>query len=97
LYSLGDYIGITGLEGEYERFLMGRKGIQYIMKDNMGRPVEYRNGAQDSIPISGLDMISSIDLDLQTYAEDIMKGKRGSVVAIEPETGEILAGEFAFL
>jgi penicillin-binding protein 2 len=39
LYSLGDYIGITGLEGEYERFLMGRKGIQYIMKDNMGRPV----------------------------------------------------------
>jgi penicillin-binding protein 2 len=92
LYSLGDYIGITGLEGEYERFLMGRKGIQYIMKDNMGRPVgPYRNGAQDSIPISGLDMISSIDLDLQTYAEDIMKGKRGSVVAIEPETGEILA------
>ncbi|MCO6461709.1 MAG: penicillin-binding protein 2 [Saprospiraceae bacterium] len=92
LYGLGDYIGITGLEGEYEHFLMGRKGIQYIMKDNMGRPVgPYRGGAQDSIPISGFDMVSSIDLDLQKYAEDIMKGKRGSVVAIEPKTGEILA------
>lgn len=92
LYGLGDYIGISGMEGQYERFLMGRKGIQYVMKDNLGRPVgPYRNGAQDSIPISGLDIISSIDLDLQEYAEKIMQGKRGSVVAIEPKTGEILA------
>lgn len=92
LYGLGDYIGISGMEGQYERFLMGRKGIQYVMKDNLGRPVgPYRNGAQDSIPVSGLDIISSIDLDLQEYAEKIMQGKRGSVVAIEPKTGEILA------
>ncbi len=92
LYGLGDYIGISGLEGYYERLLMGRKGIQYIMKDNMGRPVgPYRDGAQDSIPVSGLDLVSSIDLDLQQYAEKILQGKRGSVVAIEPQTGEILA------
>ena len=94
LYGLGDYIGISGMEGQYERLLMGRKGIQYIMKDNMGRPVgPYRNGAQDSIPVSGQDLISSIDLDLQQYAESIMQGKRGSVVAIEPQTGEILAAD----
>ena len=92
LYGLGDYVGISGLEGQYERFLMGKKGIQYVLKDNLGRPVgPYRDGTLDSISISGFDMISSIDLDLQAYAEDIMKGKRGSVVAIEPKTGEILA------
>jgi penicillin-binding protein 2 len=92
LYGLGDYIGISGLEGKYEKFLMGRKGIEYVLKDNLGRPVgPYRDGTLDSISISGFDMISSIDLDLQEYAEGIMQGKRGSVVAIEPKTGEILA------
>lgn len=91
VYKLGDYIGISGLEGQYEKFLMGKKGIQYIMKDNLGRSVgPYRNGTQDSISISGFDMITTIDLELQKYAEELLAGKRGSVVAIEPATGEIL-------
>lgn len=92
LYKLGDYIGITGLEGVYERMLMGSKGIQYIMKDNMGRNVgPYKGGDNDSLAVAGMDLITSIDLSLQEYAEQMMKGKRGSVVAIEPSTGEILA------
>ena len=91
-YKLGDYIGITGLEGVYENILAGQKGIKYIMKDNLGRPVgPYKGGANDSTAIAGLDMITSIDIELQKYAEELLKGKRGSLVAIEPTTGEILA------
>lgn len=92
LYKLGDYIGITGLEGVYEKALMGKKGVQYIMKDNLGRDVgPYKGGENDSLAVAGLDLTTTIDLDLQQYIEEIMKGKRGSVVAIQPATGEILA------
>ena len=91
-YKLGDYIGITGLEGVYENILAGRKGIKYIMKDNLGRAVgPYKGGQNDSAAIAGLDLITTIDLELQVYAEELLKGKRGSLVAIEPATGEILA------
>ena len=50
-----------------------------------------KDGAHDEMPIPGQDLVSSIDLELQQYGEALMKGKRGSIVAIEPETGEILA------
>ena len=91
VYKAGDYKGITGLEGQYERFLMGNKGISYIMKDTLGRPVgSYRHGELDSLPVAGLDLVASLDLETQAYAEELMQNKRGSVVAIEPSTGEIL-------
>ncbi len=91
-YEKRDYYGVSGLEATYEDFLRGSKGMEYQLKDNFGRKVgSYESGSLDSTAISGLDLISSIDIDLQAYAEELMQDKIGSVVAIEPETGEILA------
>ncbi|MBK8388289.1 MAG: penicillin-binding protein 2 [Saprospiraceae bacterium] len=92
LYSMGDYIGKTGLEKMYERELGGVKGVSYILKDNLGRKVgSFDNGRLDSASIAGLDIESTLDLELQAYAEKLFANKRGSLVAIEPSTGEILA------
>jgi penicillin-binding protein 2 len=92
VYIPGDFIGKTGLEIAYETELSGRKGINYILKDNLGRQVgSYDNGRLDSMAIPGEDMKISIDLDLQAYADSLMMNKRGGLVAIEPSTGEILA------
>lgn len=91
-YVLGDYIGASGLEQAYEKELRGRKGINFVLKDNLGRDVgKFQDGKRDTIPKSGLDLISSIDIDLQAYAETLMVNKIGAIVAIEPKTGEILA------
>lgn len=91
-YVLGDYIGATGLEKFYEKELRGKKGCEYVLKDNLGRNVgSFAEGAKDTLPQAGLDLITTIDIDLQAYAEELMKNKIGGVVAIEPKTGEILA------
>ena len=91
-YISGDYIGKTGLELAYERELAGKKGVNYILKDNLGREVgAYDNGKLDSSAVPGEDIIISIDLALQQYADSLMMNKRGALVAIEPSTGEILA------
>ncbi|MBK7008629.1 MAG: penicillin-binding protein 2 [Saprospiraceae bacterium] len=91
-YSLGDYIGISGLEKGMEKKLKGKKGISYVLKDNLGRQVGlFDNGRLDSMALSGFDMMSGLDLELQEYGEALMKGRRGAIVAIEPSTGEILA------
>lgn len=91
-YVRGDYIGASGLELAYEEDLRGSKGIQNVMKDNLGRVVgPYKNGLDDSLATSGLDLISGIDLDVQAYGELLMQNKTGSIVAIEPSSGEILA------
>jgi penicillin-binding protein 2 len=91
-YVLGDYIGASGLEQAYEKELKGVKGSKYVLKDNMGRDVgSFQNGKRDTLPVSGLDLISTVDIELQAYAESLMVNKKGAVVAIEPKTGEILA------
>ncbi len=91
-YALGDYIGASGLELAYEQELKGKKGVNYLLKDNLGRVVDkYKDGALDSAAVSGTDIISSIDIELQQYGEELMANKTGSIVAIEPSTGEILA------
>lgn len=91
-YSLGDYIGITGLEKMYEEQLKGTKGAEFILKDNLGREVSsLADGSMDSLALEGQDIVSTIDLDFQAYGEMFLKNKRGSIVAIEPQTGEILA------
>ena len=91
-YSSGDYIGRSGLERTYEYALKGTKGVGYILKDNLGRNVEsYDGGSLDSSAVSGSDIISTLDLDLQAYGEELMRNKMGSIVAIEPSTGEVLA------
>ncbi|MDF1696934.1 MAG: penicillin-binding protein 2 [Saprospiraceae bacterium] len=90
-YARGDYIGRSGLERTYEGELKGQKGVGYVLKDNLGRYVEsFEDGRLDSSAISGSDIISTIDLDLQKYGEALMQNKMGSIVALEPSTGEIL-------
>ncbi len=90
-YKQGDYIGKSGIEKFYEELLRGKKGVRYIQVDVHNREKgSYQNGKYDTIAIPGKDLTLSIDLTLQEYAEQLMKNKMGSVVAIEPETGEIL-------
>jgi penicillin-binding protein 2 len=91
-YAPGDFIGKSGLEKYYEDELRGKKGISYILKDVNGRKIEsFDDGKLDSASTPGLEMRVTLDLELQKYAEKLIGNKRGSVVAIEPSTGEILA------
>ena len=91
-YRLGDYIGKSGIEKYYEKQLRGKKGIKISVVDVHNREKErYMDGAYDTLPVSGKDIILGLDADLQTYGEYLMEGKTGSVVAIEPSTGQILA------
>lgn len=90
-YDPGDYTGDLGVERSYETYLRGVKGVEVLMRDAQGRiQGRYEGGARDIEPVSGRDLTLSIDVRLQQYAESLMVGKRGAVVAIEPHTGEIL-------
>ncbi|NVO03710.1 MAG: penicillin-binding protein 2 [Bacteroidetes bacterium] len=90
-YKPGDYIGISGIEKSYEAELRGKKGLKVMMVDVFNREKgNFAGGKFDSASIAGKDLYTSLDADLQTYGEYLMKNKRGSIVAIEPETGEIL-------
>ena len=90
-YESGDYIGAAGLESEYETDLRGVKGYTSLLKDHLGRIVgKYMDGAFDSVATPGKDLVSSIDIELQQYGEYLMQNKTGSVVAIEPQTGQVL-------
>ncbi len=91
-YASGDYIGAGGLELAYEDSLRGNKGVKLVLKDNLGREVEaYQEGKLDKDPISGKDLQATIDLPLQAFGEELMANKIGSIVAIDPKTGEVLA------
>jgi penicillin-binding protein 2 len=90
-YGEGDYIGISGIEKAYEDYLRGEKGLKYKLKDvhnNIKGSLE--NGNFDKPSVAGTNLTSTIDIYLQKYGEMLMKNKRGSIVAIEPSTGEIL-------
>ncbi|MEM6840747.1 MAG: penicillin-binding protein 2 [Bacteroidota bacterium] len=90
-YRQGDYIGILGIESKYESQLRGKRGVKYKMVNVRGvEKGSYKNGAYDTLSVAGENLVSTIDITLQEYAETLMTGKRGSVVAIEPKTGEIL-------
>jgi penicillin-binding protein 2 len=92
IYEPGDYIGITGLERYYEGLLRGKKGVEFILKDNLGRLVgPWKDGKVDTVAEGGHDMISTIDYKLQALGEYMMTGKIGAIIAIEPKTGEILS------
>jgi penicillin-binding protein 2 len=91
-YKMGDYIGKLGIEEAYEKELRGTRGVKIFMVDVYSRVQgAYANGNMDTLAVQGSDVTSSIDLDLQEYGERLMKNKTGSIVAIEPRTGEILA------
>lgn len=89
--AAGDYTGDLGVEKSYDRFLRGVKGKEILIRDARGRiQGKFENGAHDIAPIAGRDIKLSIDIKLQEYAESLMVGKRGAIVAIEPSTGEVL-------
>ncbi|GCD78363.1 penicillin-binding protein 2 [Thermaurantimonas aggregans] len=90
-YSRGDFIGVAGIEKSYEKYLKGKHGVRRILVDVRGREKgPYKGGIFDSLAIPGSDLVATIDIELQMYGEALMKNKRGSIVAIEPSTGEIL-------
>lgn len=90
-YQSGDYIGKLGVERSYERQLRGEKGVEILLRDAKGRiKGNYQNGKFDRAPIPGKNLTLSIDLELQQLGERLMRGKLGSIVAIEPSTGEVL-------
>ena len=90
-YQPGDYIGKLGVERSYEKQLRGIKGSQILLHDAHGRiQGKYHNGDFDQRPVPGKDLTLSIDIKLQALGERLMEGKIGSIVAIEPSTGEVL-------
>jgi penicillin-binding protein 2 len=90
-YQPGDYIGKLGVERSYEEQLRGEKGVQILLRDAHGRVQgNYQNGKFDRRPIAGKDLTLSIDIKLQELGERLLEGKIGSIVAIEPSTGEVL-------
>jgi len=91
-YKSGDLLGMQGVEQSYENTLRGIKGVKYIQKDKYNREIgPYKEGEFDTIAVQGEDINLTIDAELQKYGEQLMKNKRGGIVAIEPKTGEILA------
>ncbi len=91
-YQSGDYIGISGIEAAYEEDLRGVKGVKYFMVDVHNRlQGSYRSGAIDTVAHIGRNLGLTLDARLQEYAEMLLGNKKGSVVAIEPSTGEVLA------
>ncbi len=91
-YVAGDQIGKSGIEREYEELLRGSKGYRKVLHDNHNREVgPYADGRYDVPATRGHDIMLGIDVDLQAFGEELMQNKLGSIVAISPETGEILA------
>lgn len=90
-YQPGDYIGKSGVEKYYEKQLRGEKGVQILLRDAHGRiQGRYQNGLYDHKPVPGKNLTLSIDSKLQALGERLLEGKIGSIVAIEPSTGEVL-------
>lgn len=91
-YKFGDLIGKLGVEKSYEKELRGIKGVKYIQKDIYNRDIgPYNEQKFDTLPIPGKDIKITIDAELQAYGEKLMKNKIGGIVAIEPNTGELLS------
>ncbi len=91
-YKSGDYVGISGLEKTYEQILRGRKGVKRILVDVFNREKgSFQEGKYDTAMIKGVNLKTTLDAELQKYGELLMANKKGSIVALEPSTGEILA------
>lgn len=90
-YRAGDYVGMGGVESAYEQELRGKKGLKILERDAHGAiKGSYMEGAYDTLPEAGRYLVSTIDARLQLLGEELMAGKVGAAVAIEPSTGEIL-------
>jgi penicillin-binding protein 2 len=92
IYRQGDYVGQSGIEAFYEEQLRGKRGVHFKMRNVKGiEKGSWDNGRYDTLSVPGEDLTTGIDLALQQYGELLMKGKSGSIVAIEPSSGEILS------
>ncbi len=90
-YSSGDYLGKSGLEKYYEEVLRGIKGTKYILRDvHSNVQGKYKEGMFDIPSVPGGNLVTTLDIDLQVYGEKLMENKKGSILAIDPKTGEIL-------
>ncbi|MDR1201166.1 MAG: penicillin-binding protein 2, partial [Tannerellaceae bacterium] len=90
-YVQGDNSGRSGIERSYEEVLRGEKGVEILLRDAHGRiKGKYEDGRYDVAPVSGKNLALSLDMDLQAYGEELMQNKLGSIVMIEPSTGEVL-------
>ncbi len=91
-YKMGDYVGISGLERTYEEYLRGKKGVSIYLVDVHNKIVgNFADGKYDTAAVPGYNITTGIDIELQEYGEKLMQNKKGSIVAIDPQTGEILA------
>ncbi|MBS1760256.1 MAG: penicillin-binding protein 2 [Bacteroidetes bacterium] len=91
-YLSGEYAGMTGLEASYEKVLKGQKGMQVLLRDKDNRiQGPYKNGERDAPAVAGSNLYTSLDIKLQQYGEKLMQNKVGSIVAIDPKTGGIIA------
>ena len=91
-YQQGELIGTLGIEKSYDSVLRGVKGKRLLQRDRLNKIIgSYKNGEKDILALNGQDIALTLDSELQQYGESLMKGKRGGIVAIEPNTGEILA------
>ena len=91
-YRPGDYAGKTGIEAAREKDLRGEKGYHIYLRNSRNQiERQYKNGEMDKEAVPGHDIVTTIDADLQQYGQELMKNKVGSLVAIEPKTGEILS------
>lgn len=91
-YDMGDEIGFNGIEKAYEKYLRGEKGVNYFLVDSRRKTIgSYLNGSKNRRPVKGKDLVLSIDYFAQKSAEYLLQNHQGALVAIEPNTGEILA------
>ncbi len=91
-YNIGELIGRQGIEKSYEKILRGKKGVKYFQKDRFNRIIgPYKNGIYDTDVEIPKNITLTIDSELQNYGEKLMQNKRGGIVAIEPDSGEVLA------
>ena len=91
-YKLNDFIGVAGIEKAYEKELRGKRGVRYFLKTAKEIAHDsYEGGKYDTLAQNGADLIATLDAELQAYGEELMVNKTGSIVAIEPKTGEVLA------
>jgi len=92
IYKQGDYVGQSGIEAFYEEQLRGKRGVRFKLRNVKGiEKGSFKGGEYDTLSVPGQNLITGIDIDLQQYGEFLMEGKAGSIVAIEPASGEILS------
>lgn len=90
-YAPGDYVGVSGLERTFEKQLRGEKGEKIVLVDNFNRVKgSFKDGMYDKAAVVGENLITTLDIELQEYAYQLMQNKKGGIIAIEPSTGEIL-------